>query len=278
MEARVWARACAVLVSALLASQLASSAVRGPFRTLSPAVAVAKVAKDLPDRPPLPGDPLPSEPLPSDPAPPTTPEPPPVTEPAPAPELPPVTSPAPEPAPDPATPPASDSAPTTPGPTAPAPSLPGAPTVAGGIGSSGPAQRGSAFTGGARVGRTPSGATGEKAPAPADGALLTTPSAGSSLLTRDRRAPGDDPIAALGFDGSGGTSPGVPAIDGDARSGVKGVSASGGADSDRADRARSNDPTGALSPFGQGSSGGLLILLGLLLALALLVRHELPRR
>jgi hypothetical protein len=107
--------------------------------------------------------------------------------------------------------------------------------------------------------------------------------AGLGLFPSERRSRGEDPIAALGFDGWGGTSAGVPATGTDAsgeRSAVKGVTASGGgiADSDRSGADHGSGSDGTLVPFVQDNSGGLFIVLGLLLALALLVRHELPRR
>lgn len=142
-------------------------------------------------------------------------------------------------------------------------------------------QRGTSFSGGARVGNITSDADGGDATAPVAGTGSTTTPPGLGPFAPDRR---DSPLAALGLDGwGGGTSAGAPAIGavpGDARSGVKGVAASGGriADSDRTGAPGSKGFGDTLSPFGQDGSPGLLILLGLLLALALLVRHELPRR
>jgi hypothetical protein len=282
MGPRVLGRVRAVVVSAVLASLLAPGAVSGPFQ-VSPAVAVAKVAADQPSPPdkPRPNEPVPTEPeLPPVPEPPPAPELPPTTEPAPAPEPPPPSEPAPALVPDQPAPPPSDPAPSSPGTPAPEPSAPDAPTVSERTGSSGSSQRGSALNGGARAGRLASDTDGGDPPAPVVGTGQTGTTAGLALFAPDRRGLDDSPIAALGFDGWSGASPGAPAIGSvpaDAHSGVKGVAVSGGgvADADRSDRASSD---GTLSPFGRDSSGGLFIVLGLLLALALLVRHELPRR
>jgi hypothetical protein len=264
-------RACAVLVSALLASLLAPSAGSGPFQAVSPAVAAAQVDKDPPDRPPLPDDPAPTDPAPR-PQVPTEPELPPAPDLPPAPELPPPeASPAPAPAPDPSQPPSTD-----PPRSAPAPAAPSTPVAPDGTGSS---QRGPAFSGGATVNRATSGPGGAAAPLLVEIARPSTP-AGLGLLALDRRGPGDAPLAASGFDGWSGTSLAAPAIGGvpaDPRSGVKGVTASGGGSADSA-RSDTDGSDGTLSPFGRESGGGLIILLGLLLALALLVRRELPRR
>jgi hypothetical protein len=135
------------------------------------------------------------------------------------------------------------------------------------------------LNGGARPGRATSDAGGGDVPAPVIGTNSTSAPAVLGLFPPDRRVRRDDPLAALGLGGWNGAAPGAPAV-GDARSGVKGVASSGGGvqASDRSNPPGPDDSSGTLSPFGRDSSGGFLILLGLLLAVALLVRHELPRR
>jgi hypothetical protein len=87
----------------------------------------------------------------------------------------------------------------------------------------------------------------------------------------------------LGSSLGGSSGLGLPPMDGAddgaaagsaPRSGIKGVSVSGGGDGD----GRSDGSSATLPPFGQGGSETLLITLGLLVALALLVRRELSRR
>jgi hypothetical protein len=111
------------------------------------------------------------------------------------------------------------------------------------------------------------------------GTGLTRTPAGLGLFDPDRRRSGDSPIAAFGIHGWTGTSRGAPAIGslGEVGSGVEGVEAAGG---DGAGRAVSDGSWETLAPFEQDGDRAVavLLLLGLLLVLVLLVRHELPRR
>jgi hypothetical protein len=276
----------AAFVSVLLALLLAP-AVSGPFSVLSATVAEAKVVKEPSGKllRPLeiaPTDPAPEPEVPTNPEQPPAPALPPAPETPPAPEPPPAEStPAPAPALDPSEPPASDPAP-APGATTPTQSAPDGPADSRRTGSSRPSRSGPAFSGGASVDRAASGPDDGDASAPLISTAPPSGFAGLGQFGPERHGRGDDPIAALGFDGWGRTPAGVPATGagvGDA-SGVKGVAASGEgiADSDRSRAAHSGGSDGTLVPFVQDSGGGFLIVVGLLLALTLLVRHELPRR